>query len=291
MFKRYILIIIIASGYIISSKSIYAGTSTTTLSLPQEIPAEAVQMQSNDKKYVNQQAIQPSCSKRLLQFSTMIALIYLFDRSMVAAHEGGHALAALIAGKKLTQFYISSRLGGGGYIQRSFLPEEIYKNLFIHLSGPIGGLCGSFAVTQLWEKIKRYIFNENEGQNWDLIIKYRAGYSALKDLWNLIPDEKAIANHTLEELGVSILASDGTLIQKNLEAIWSRLGTAYPYLAQTAFRSYGVLYTGYVLTRFLKTLRKQAQSYIDLTQSALKKVFTPKIKDKTDLTSTASDVD
>lgn len=195
-----------------------------------------------------------------LMLAGLYGLNYVWDRSIVLAHEGGHALAALATGNKVTAFHVSKDLGGGGHISVNYASDTtVIKNISIYLAGPICGAATHFMWGKLGELAVRL---KHDKEHKDLSLLARIGgcvyasIGALAHLSEQLTPSICTLNASYGELAEKTVFNDGALIQETIKIVSPFLGAMYPhivYVGLTAFAGY----SAYRVYTMFKDLEKE----------------------------------
>lgn len=196
-----------------------------------------------------------------LMLAGLYGLNYVWDRSIVLAHEGGHALAALATGNKVTAFHVSKDLGGGGHISVNYASDTtVTKNIIICLAGPICGAATHF----MWGKLGEFAVRLNHGkEHKDLSLLARIGgcvYASIGALFQLaqLTPRTFTLNETYGDAAETVAFNDGALIQETIKIVSPFLGAMYPhivYVGLTAFAGY----SAYRVYTMFKDLEKEVR--------------------------------
>lgn len=267
-FKGYILTVIMA-GLALGPIGVHAdevAVAVPSLTDKQELETQNTQQVDNDistssvKELSTLQRVGLCAAIPVvagLMFAAPYAMTYLVNRSVSVAHEGGHALAAWLVGKKITTFHVSAAFNGGGVLQ--YAPKEVgLKEVFLVLAGPLGGAAAYFAWGKLIEAAS-YAIDGDEHKETNILAKLTGftfgSLGALIQLDNLTPSKHLLGASYGPCAGKTLL-SDGGQIQQNLAAIAPVLGMAYPYIARAGLMAF-VGYSAYRIYQMFNELRKE----------------------------------
>lgn len=263
-FKGYILTVIMA-GLALGPVGVRADEAIVTVpSLTDTQKSEtqnAQQSESKESRSHSHQNITIPESMRpialLSIFAGIAGLVYLHNRSIVLAHEGGHALAAWIVGNKLKYFHVDTAFMGGGCLDYVYKTTGL-KRAFQSLGGPLGGVAAYFGWEKLFESGQRKLCGDKEsGLFTKLIVRTLALYGSFTHLTdNLIPKAVVTLDQSYGPMAGLRAITDGTSIQENLAIVSPILGAAYPSIAWAGIAAF----TGYSVYRIYqvwKDLQKE----------------------------------
>lgn len=192
--------------------------------------------------------------KTLSGAAALASAPYLIDRSIVAAHEGSHLMAAMLSGYR-GDMYISPKFWGGGCMSHNCPAGNPMRGL-IALAGPLGGVAAYLAWLQIWNIAMRYWNSGNvkesvlEGKK-DPLFNKDSSFLAIGGAFcgiyehyrtNMIPMYVILNDNYGKYTGI-LKGNDGVSIQNALANIAPFLAKAYPFLAYAGLAglmSYGV---------------------------------------------------
>ncbi len=170
------------------------------------------------------------------------SIFYPIVKSIIIAHEFGHASISKLTGYKLLTFYISPNPDGGGYIV-STIPRNTTTKLYELAAGPLAGFTACFAWLKLLNVIQACAGSQNlsllQALREPLFSEHASLFTfslmvglALDQLYsNLVPDNITCEDHFGTEHKGQIVPNDGKQIEATLNHIAPKLGVLYPYLA------------------------------------------------------------
>ncbi len=263
LLKQYLLIVISVSIAIYPMCTKADHTILTAPLLAQEKQLETQEIQKadvvanttedqKDTAFVRNAKYLAVPAALILMIASLYGLTYTVNKSISIAHECGHALATVATGNKVTDFHISTSMGGPAYIVRTSDGNAI-KDIIICLAGPVCGAKAYFMWGKLGEYAASLTKNKDQG-NQNLLAKI-GGYifgsiSALCHLTiNLYPQIY------IDEFDNTHF-SDGAHIHDTLKNVSPSLGSAYPYILWSGLTLFAG-YSMYHIYSMIQDLKKK----------------------------------
>lgn len=166
------------------------------------------------------------------------ATFYPIVKSVIIAHECGHAAVAQLAGYELQEFYISPNPDGAGYVITT-TPQHTHAKLYELCAGPLAGFTASLAWLKLlniikdcagsrnlslFKAIREPLFSANTS-----LLAFGVTFSlALGQLYgNLVPQDIECEDQYGDAYEGQTVPNDGKQIETILNRIAPRIGKYY----------------------------------------------------------------
>lgn len=168
------------------------------------------------------------------------ATFYPIVKTVIVAHECGHAAVAQLAGYELKELYISPNPDGGGYVVTT-TPHNTFINICQLATGPLAGLMASLTWLKIFNILqdctgKRYLSLLDAirepllSANTSLLGFFLTSTLAFNEFYgNLVPHEVECADLYGDDLNGQTLKNDGKQIETTLNNIAPAIGKYYPH--------------------------------------------------------------